>query len=95
MRTTSRPLMNPTTTASAKASRIDAQSGKPYCMVGMAMTTPEKAIIEPTERSNSPAIISSAATPASRPSWAETSRKLRMPLALNIPLLPATAKKKM
>ena len=64
-------------------------------MAGMAMMTPAKPIIEPIERSNSPAIISSATAAARMPSWAETSRKLTMPLALNRPLLPATMAKKM
>ena len=44
------------------------------------MTMPAKPIIEPSERSNSPPIISSAAAVARMPSWAETSRKLTMPV---------------
>ena len=38
-----------------------------------------KAIIEPTERSNSPPIIRIETATARMPSWAEISRKLRMP----------------
>jgi len=74
---------------------MQSHSGQPHSAAGMAMTMPANPIMDPTDRSNSPAIISSAAMLASSPSWAETSRKLRMPLALNMPLLPATAKKKM
>ena len=55
---------------------------------------PAKPIIEPIERSNSPAIISSATAAARMPSWAETSRKFTMPLALNRPLSPAVMPKK-
>ena len=72
---------------------IEIQIGQPQAMVGMAMRMPAKPIIEPTERSNSPAIINSDTAAAKMPSWAETSRKLTMPLALKSPLLPATIAK--
>ncbi len=68
---------------------MDAQSGQPHCTAGMAMTMPAKPIIEPIDRSNSPAIISSATAAAMMPSCADTSRKLTMPFALNSPLEPA------
>ena len=43
------------------------------------MTTPAKPIIEPTERSNSPAMMSSAAAVAMMPSSAESVRKVIEP----------------
>ena len=61
----------------------------------MAITMPAAPTMEPTDRSNSPAIMSNAAATARMPNWAETSRKLMMPRALNIPLSPATMAKKM
>jgi hypothetical protein len=80
--------------AAAKATRIDDQIGQPYLLDKIAMMTPAKAIIEPSDRSNSPPIISSATATARMPSWAETSRKLTVPRALNRPLSPAKTAKK-
>jgi hypothetical protein len=68
--------------------------GQPQTIVGIAMAIPAKPIMEPTERSNSPAIISRATGAARMPSCAETSRKLMIPLALNKPLPPAVTAKK-
>ena len=48
----------------------------------MAMQAPANPIIEPIERSNSPAIISKPAPSAMMPSCAMTRRLLRMPRAL-------------
>jgi hypothetical protein len=55
---------------------------------------PAKPIIEPTDRSNSPAIISMQAPTAMIMNCAETVDQFRMPCALNMPLSPAKAKKK-
>jgi hypothetical protein len=57
------------------------------------MTIPAKPIIEPMDRSNSPAIMSSVAAAARMPISADTLRMLMMPSTLNMPLEPATAKK--
>ncbi len=70
-----------------------AHTGRPYWVTGMAMTMPAKPIIEPSERSNSPAIIRRQAPMAMMPSWADTSSQLRMPLAENMPVSPATVPK--
>ena len=40
----------------------------------MEMTMPAAPITEPTDRSNSPAIMSSATADATMPTWAATSR---------------------
>ena len=58
---------------------MHSQSGQPQCTAGIAMIIPAAPIIEPIERSNSPPIISIEAATAMMPSWADTSRKLRMP----------------
>jgi hypothetical protein len=48
----------------------------------MAIIMPAKPIIEPTERSNSPAIISMQAPTAMIMNWAETTDQLMMPLGV-------------
>ena len=58
------------------------------------MHIPAKPIIDPTDKSNSPPIIKSAAAIAIIPRLAETSKKLIVPYALNIPVSPATIPKK-
>src|SRR5918999_1038002 len=68
------PLKNPTASATAKASSTAAASGQPYSVVVIAMIMPAAPTIEPTERSNSPAIISIATGTATMPSCAATSR---------------------
>ena len=57
------------------------------------MIIPAKPIIEPSERSNSPAIINMQAPMAMMPSWADTSIQLTMPLAENMPVSAATSPK--
>ena len=54
---------------------------------------PAKPIIEPIDRSNSPAIISSAAATAMMPRKAATVAQLTTPSALNMPELPAALPK--
>jgi hypothetical protein len=60
----------------------------------IAMDMPAKPIIEPTLRSNSPAIISMQAPTAMIMNCAETVDQFSTPCALNMPLLPAKAMKK-
>ena len=55
------------------------QSGKPRCVTVSPIVTPAKPIIEPTDRSNSPAMISSAAAVAMIPSSAESVRNVITP----------------
>ena len=62
--------------ATAKAQAMPPQSGRPNIATVRPMTTPAKPIIEPTERSNSPAMISSAAAVAMMPSSADSVRKV-------------------
>ena len=57
VRTTMSPLSAPIAIASAKVRRIACQTGQPSVTEKIAIIMPEKPIIEPTERSNSPAII--------------------------------------
>jgi hypothetical protein len=77
--TTISPLNQPTTIATAKAERIPPHSGKPSSRTVSPMTTPAKPTIEPTERSNSPAMMSSAAAVAMMPSSAESVRNVIEP----------------
>ena len=77
--TTISPLNQPTTIATAKAERTPPQSGKPSSRTTRPMTTPAKPIIDPTERSNSPAMMSSAAAVAMMPSSAESVRNVIEP----------------
>ena len=55
---TRNPISAPIATAIAAPSNIAAQAGSPPTSTMRAMHMPEKAIIDPMERSNSPAIIS-------------------------------------
>ena len=64
VRTTMSPLRKPIVSATAKARRTLSVIGTWKVIVGSAITMPEKPIIEPSERSNSPPIISSAAPTA-------------------------------
>ncbi|MNY71331.1 hypothetical protein D3C86_2096480 [compost metagenome] len=57
------------------------------------MTMPAKPIIEPTERSNSPAIIRRHAPTAMIMNCAETTPQFMMPSAANMPVPPATTAK--
>ena len=54
--------------------RIPSQTGSPYVVTQMPMTIPAKPMSEPTDRSNSPPIISSATAVPTIPTWAATSR---------------------
>ena len=57
VRTTIRPLRKPIASAQAKAKRTLSVIGTWKVIVGRAIIMPEKPIIEPSERSNSPPII--------------------------------------
>lgn len=59
------------------------------------MHIPAKPIMDPTDKSNSPPIINMAAPIAIIPRLDDTSKKLSVPQALNIPLSPAIIPKKM
>ena len=93
VRMTRRPLRAPIATATRKATRIALQTGQPHWTERIAMTTPEKPIIEPTERSNSPAIIRRHAPTAMIANWAETTVQFITPWRLNMPESRAMAKK--
>jgi hypothetical protein len=60
---------------------IAAHIGQPYVTESSAMTMPEKPIIEPTDRSNSPAIISRQAPTAMIMNCAETTPQFMTPSA--------------
>ena len=53
---------------------IDSQIGRPQIVTQIPIMIPAKPTIEPTDRSNSPAIISSATAVPMIPTWAATSR---------------------
>ena len=65
--TTSWPLTQPMRSAQARAASIAAQTGTPKKSGGIAAIIPVKPIIEPSERSNSPAIIRRQAPVATMP----------------------------
>ena len=69
---TRKPFSAPIAIHTTNAAMIDNQTGKPHCTDKMAMTTPAKPIMEPTERSNSPAIINKQAPTAMIANCAET-----------------------
>jgi hypothetical protein len=76
VRTTMIPLITPRPVARAIAIRIDSQIGR-LPIVGderIPIMIPAKPTIDPTDRSNSPAIISSATAVPMIPTWAATSR---------------------
>ena len=91
---TSHPFTAPRATATVNAHRMDSHIGQPHCTDRIAMTMPAKPIMEPTERSNSPAIISRQAPAAMIANWAETTPQFIAPSAENIPVSDATSRKK-
>ncbi len=70
------------------------QTGQLYWTTGSKKIMPAAAIIEPTDRSNSPPIISMVAPMPMMPSWAETSSQVRKPIGVRKPLSPATMVKR-
>ena len=81
--------------ARAKAVMMLSHTGQPQLTEVMAMTMPAKPIIEPTERSNSPAIINRQAPTAIMTNWAETVVQVIAPSGENMPVSRAMAKKNM
>ena len=86
--------MKPMDIAPANAKIIDNQTGQSQYTVGTAIMIPAKPIMEPIERSNSPAIIRRQAPIAINPSWAETVLQFKIPSGANIPVPPAVRPKK-
>jgi len=93
VRTTMTPLIAPIAMQIAKVSRIDAHIGQPSVMAKTAIVMPAKPIIDPTDRSNSPAIISRHAPTAMIMNCADTTDQFSTPCGANIPEDPAVRKK--
>ena len=74
VRTTSSPFSAPMMSEMISAIRIASHMFMPYWTESMAMIIPEEPIREPTERSNSPPIISRATATDRMPSSAAISR---------------------
>jgi hypothetical protein len=74
VRTTMTPLSTPRNVVAAIDIRIASQTGNPQIDTPMPMMMPANPTMEPTDRSNSPAIISSATAVPMIPTWAATSR---------------------
>ena len=74
VRTTRIPLITPRPVVRATAMMIDSQIGRPQIVTQIPIMIPAKPTIEPTDRSNSPAIISRATAVPMIPTWAATSR---------------------
>ena len=91
---TSQPFSAPRAMAMAKAMLMPNHTGRPHCTETMAMTMPANPIIEPTDRSNSPEIISRHAPTAMIANWAETMPQFIAPSGLNMPVSAATNRKK-
>ena len=87
--TTISPLIAPMAMHSAKVKRIAIQIGHPSVTPRMAIDMPAKPIMEPTDRSNSPATMSMQAPTAMIMNCALTWLQFMMPCALNMPLSPA------
>src|SRR5207247_515931 len=87
------PFTNPTASASAKAAAIPPQRGHLSSDESSVMVMPLAAIIDPTERSNSPAIMSSETAAARMPSSEAISRYVAAPAFVKKPDPPATSEK--
>ena len=84
-----RPFNAPIVMQITKVNMIAIHMGQPNVTPKIAMSMPAKPIIEPTLRSNSPAIISRHAPTAMIINWAETTDQFITPCTLNMPLSPA------
>ena len=93
VRTTIKPFNAPQETQITKARMIASQTGQPSVMLKIAIIIPANPIIEPTERSNSPAIINRHAPTAIIMNWAETTDQFNTPAGLNMPLSNAVKMK--
>ena len=85
--------MKPTRSAKAKAATIASQTGQPNSPMPIATIMPAAPTIEPTDRSNSPAIIRRATAEPMMPTCAATSRYVAVPFRVRKPLSPATTAK--
>ena len=92
--TTIKPFNAPQATQITKASMIASQTGQPNVTLKIAIIIPANPIMEPTERSNSPAIINRHAPTAMIINWAETTDQLSTPAGPNMPLSNAVKRKK-
>src|SRR5258708_38376247 len=84
----------PISTEKSRVATMAAQTSQPYCVVKMAINIPVAPTVEPTDRSNSPPIISSATGTARIAYSAETLNQLDVANKLTKLLLPATMAKK-
>src|SRR5471030_3022798 len=83
--TTSQPLSAPSAQPTVIANSAASHTGQFQYRHGIASIMPAKPIIEPIDRSNSPATISSAAPTAMTPRNPATVPQFTMPSALNMP----------
>ena len=89
------PFRAPKAAATIKVATIARIGGRPTTASATPKISPEKATMEPTERSNSPPIISSAAPIARMPSCDAGDMKVTTPASENIFPLAAKEKKMM
>ena len=92
--TTMYPLSQPMEMHTANDVRMAIHIGNSQVTDIIAMTIPAKPIIEPTDRSNSPAIISRQAPTAMIANCAETIVQFNVPSDENMPESRATSRKK-
>jgi hypothetical protein len=90
VRTTISPLIAPSPVERAIAMRIDSQIGRPQIVTQMPIMIPAKPTIEPTDRSNSPAIIRRATAVAMIPTCDATPTKFSAPGIVRKARLPRT-----
>ena len=81
--------MKPMTRANTRARMTPTQKFRPSWVAVSAAMMLLAPMMEPTERSNSPAIMSRATATARMPSWAATSRMVAVPLAETKPRFQA------
>jgi hypothetical protein len=74
--------------------RIACQTGQPSVTEKIAIIMPAKPIIEPTDRSNSPAIIKQAGADGDDHELGRDDRPVETPCAANMPLSPANSRKR-
>ena len=94
VRITMNPFSPPTAIHMIKVTRIASQTGHPSVTEKIAIIMPAKPIIDPTDRSNSPAIIRRHAPTAMIMNCAETIDQFITPWLLNIPLSKANRRNK-
>ena len=93
VRITMKPFSAPTPRHITKVTRIATQTGHPSVTEKIAIIIPAKPIIDPTDRSNSPAIIKRPAPTAIITNCAETIDQFITPRLLNMPLSWAKIRK--